>query len=314
MIAVILGFFIDVIVGDPKSLPHPVRWIGSFIHYLTKRLNKGAYRRVKGAIASVLTIVVTGGVVAAIVSVSYLWHPLVGIFVEALLIGIGLAQKSLKQAALQVYAPLVNADVEEARHKLSWIVGRDTMHLEEPEIVRGVVETVSENTSDGVTAPLFYGFLFGATGLWCYKAINTLDSMIGYQNEKYASFGYFAAKLDDVVNWIPSRITGLCLLLCTHNESGYSLPKRLRLWQRDAKKHPSPNGGYLEAATALQLGIQLGGVNHYEGVESYRAIMGEKQRELTPQDIKKTIRQMHQASVAILIIGSMTGGILYYVT
>lgn len=302
--ATLLALVFDAIVGDPHKLPHPVRLIGNVISGLTKRLNHGKRRTLRGALVTFLTVGGTMLTVALIMLVTYRIHFLVGFVTEVVLIGMALAQTSLKQAAMAVYTPLVAGDFEEARTKLGWIVGRDTMHLEEDDIVRGVVETVSENTSDGVTAPLFYALLFGAVGVWTYKAINTLDSMVGYKNDKYAEFGTCSAKLDDVVNYIPSRITGLLMVLLTKNYTAQNLPARLRRWWQDAKVHPSPNSGYLEAATAVQLGVQLGGYNQYEGVTSYRQVMGEKQVPLTRNHILQAINQMHVATISFAIIGT----------
>ncbi len=259
VIACIIGLVFDLAIGDPPKMPHPVRWIGKLIQSQTELWNKGTMRKTRGMVMALAVVGTTMFVVTAILVVSYHVSLVFGILVEGILIGNGLAQRSLKEAAMAVYDPLVKGDFAEARVKLSWIVGRDTEKLDEDDIVRGVVETVSENTSDGVTAPLFYAFLFGAVGLWGYKAINTLDSMIGYKNEKYQDFGMFAAKLDDVANFVPSRLTGLLMVLGTKNETTMSLGKRLKRWAQDAKKHPSPNSGYLEAATAVQLGVQLGG-------------------------------------------------------
>lgn len=302
--ATLLALIFDAIVGDPPKLPHPVRLIGNVISGLTKRLNHGKRRTLRGALVTFLTVGGTMLTVSLIMLVTYRIHFLVGFVIEVVLIGMALAQTSLKQAAMAVYTPLVAGDFEEARTKLGWIVGRDTMHLEEDDIVRGVVETVSENTSDGVTAPLFYALLFGAVGVWTYKAINTLDSMVGYKNDKYAEFGTCSAKLDDVVNYIPSRITGLLMVLLTKNYTAQNLPERLRRWWQDAKVHPSPNSGYLEAATAVQLGVQLGGYNQYEGVTSYRQVMGEKQVPLTRNHILQAINQMHVATISFAIIGT----------
>lgn len=302
--ATLLALIFDAIVGDPPKLTHPVRLIGNVISGLTKRLNHGKRRTLRGALVTFLTVGGTMLTVSLIMLVTYRIHFLVGFVTEVVLIGMALAQTSLKQAAMAVYTPLVAGDFEEARTKLGWIVGRDTMHLEEDDIVRGVVETVSENTSDGVTAPLFYALLFGAVGVWTYKAINTLDSMIGYKNDKYAEFGTCSAKLDDVANYIPSRITGLLMVLLTKNYTAQNLPERLRRWWQDAKVHPSPNSGYLEAATAVQLGVQLGGYNQYEGVTSYRQVMGEKQVPLTRNHILQAINQMHVATISFAIIGT----------
>ncbi|KGR91235.1 cobalamin biosynthesis protein CobD [Ureibacillus massiliensis 4400831 = CIP 108448 = CCUG 49529] len=310
--AVIFGQILDLIIGDPPKWPHPIRWVGNLITFLTKRLNRGSARFLKGAIVSIIVVGSVTIMTMTIVYIAYRTHLYIGIAVEVLLIAIGLAQKSLKQAAMVVYDALEKNDIVEARTKLSWIVGRDTSNLDEPEIVRGVVETVSENTSDGITAPLFYAILFGAPGLWAYKAINTLDSMVGYKNEKYIQFGKFSARLDDVANFIPSRITGFIILLFTKNHTNLRFNKRFKLWLTDAKKHPSPNSGYLEAATAYQLGIRLGGYNSYHGITSFRAYMGEPLASLNRTQIKKAIRQMYIASILFtIIIGGVFVAISY---
>ncbi|WP_107925903.1 adenosylcobinamide-phosphate synthase CbiB [Lysinibacillus parviboronicapiens] len=302
VIACIIGLVFDLAIGDPPKMPHPVRWIGKLIQSQTELWNKGTMRKTRGMVMALAVVGTTMFVVTAILVVSYHVSLVFGILVEGILIGNGLAQRSLKEAAMAVYDPLVKGDFAEARVKLSWIVGRDTEKLDEDDIVRGVVETVSENTSDGVTAPLFYAFLFGAVGLWGYKAINTLDSMIGYKNEKYQDFGMFAAKLDDVANFVPSRLTGLLMVLGTKNETTMSLGKRLKRWAQDAKKHPSPNSGYLEAATAVQLGVQLGGKNTYQGVPSYRATMGEKLVPLTKEHIATSVIHMRIATLLFTLV------------
>jgi adenosylcobinamide-phosphate synthase len=184
---------------------------------------------------------------------------------------------------------------------LARIVGRDTEQLDEGEIVRGTVETVAENTSDGVTAPLFWGFIGGAPLAMVYRAINTCDSMVGYKNERYSEFGWASARLDDVINWIPSRLTGFLILLMNK-------PKKIsrkRAWQilfRDAKRHPSPNSGWLEASVAAILGVQLGGINYYKGQISKRAKMGEPLDPLQKQHIPLTNGIMTRTSVMFLMI------------
>lgn len=314
VIACIIGIIFDVLVGDPPKLPHPVRWIGKLIQSQTALWNRGKWRKLRGTVMALAVVGTTMFVVTLILLLSYQVSLIFGILVEGLLIGIGLAQRSLKEAALAVYEPLVKGDFAEARVKLSWIVGRDTEKLGEDEIVRGVVETVSENTSDGVTAPLFYAFLFGAIGLWGYKAVNTLDSMVGYKNETFKDFGMFSAKLDDVLNFIPSRITGFLMVLGTKNETSYSFGQRLKRWAQDAKKHPSPNSGYLEAATAVQLGVQLGGKNTYQGVISQRAIMGEKLVPLTKEHIMASIIQMRIAMVLFTLVMLAVEVFIYAIT
>jgi len=314
VIACIIGLIFDILVGDPPKLPHPVRWIGKLIQSQTALWNQGKWRKLRGMVMALAVVGTTMFVVTLILLLSYQVSVIFGILVEGLLIGIGLAQRSLKEAAMAVYEPLVRGDFAEARVKLSWIVGRDTDKLGEDEIVRGVVETVSENTSDGVTAPLFYAFLFGAIGLWGYKAVNTLDSMVGYKNEKYKDFGMFSAKLDDVLNFIPSRITGFLIVLGTKNETSHSFGQRLKRWAQDAKKHPSPNSGYLEAATAVQLGVQLGGKNTYQGVVSHRAIMGEKLVPLTKEHIATSIIHMRIATVLFTLIMLAVEVFIYAIT
>ncbi len=314
VIACIIGIIFDVLVGDPPKLPHPVRWIGKLIQSQTALWNRGKWRKLRGMVMALAVVGTTMFVVTLILLLSYQVSLIFGILVEGLLIGIGLAQRSLKEAALAVYEPLVKGDFAKARVKLSWIVGRDTEKLGEDEIVRGVVETVSENTSDGVTAPLFYAFLFGAIGLWGYKAVNTLDSMVGYKNETFKDFGMFSAKLDDVLNFIPSRITGFLMVLGTKNETSYSFGQRLKRWAQDAKKHPSPNSGYLEAATAVQLGVQLGGKNTYQGVVSQRAIMGEKLVPLTKEHIMASIIQMRIAMVLFTLVMLAVEVFIYAIT
>ncbi|WP_144787955.1 adenosylcobinamide-phosphate synthase CbiB [Lysinibacillus fusiformis] len=314
VIACIIGIIFDILVGDPPKLPHPVRWIGKLIQSQTALWNQGKWRKLRGMVMALAVVGTTMFVVTLILLLSYQVSLIFGVLIEGLLIGIGLAQRSLKEAALAVYEPLVKGDFAEARVKLSWIVGRDTEKLGEDEIVRGVVETVSENTSDGVTAPLFYAFLFGAIGLWGYKAVNTLDSMVGYKNETYKDFGMFSAKLDDVLNFIPSRITGFLIVLGTKNETSYSFGQRLKRWAQDAKKHPSPNSGYLEAATAVQLGVQLGGKNTYQGVVSHRAIMGEKLVPLTKEHIMASIIHMRIAMVLFTLVMLAVEVFIYAIT
>ena len=314
IIAIAIGLILDRIIGDPPKWPHPVRFIGMLISKLTAWLNKGRGRKTKGFLLAFIVIATTFIVTTAILIISYTIHIWFGIAVESILIASGLAQKSLKEAAIDVYKPLVEKDLTTARQKLSWIVGRDTEKLNEKEITRGVVETVSENISDGITAPLFYAFVFaGAPGLWAYKAINTLDSMVGYKNEEYEQFGYASAKLDDIANYIPSRITGYIIMLWGKKESTLPFNQRMKGWWRDAKKHPSPNSGYLEAATAYQLGIQLGGKNTYKGIVSHRAIMGVGEVALTPNHILSTIRQMHTAVYLFWLWMMAIGGILFVI-
>lgn len=313
-VAIAIGFILDRLIGDPPNWPHPIRWIGTSIAKLTAVLNKGRARVLKGAGLLLMMIAIVTGIVLAIVTIAYQIHIAVGVAVEAILIAIGLAQKSLRDAATEVYKPLIAGNVQEARTKLSWIVGRDTAELQESDIARGAIETVSENTSDGVTAPLFWAFLFGAPGIWLYKTVNTLDSMVGYKDDRYHEFGKFSARADDVLNFIPARITGLLILLTTPNEGGIPFRQRFVGWRQDARRHPSPNSGYLEAATAWQLGVTLGGKSTYRGVVSERPEIGPGHRQLTAPDIQSTIVHMHIVSFACWILLTAIGVIIHAIT
>lgn len=311
LLAVTFGFYLDQMIGDPPNWPHPVRWLGTYIAKLTNFLNKGSHRTAKGAILLTLIVLPTFLLVAIFTVAAYSWHPALGMVVESVFICIGLAQKSLRTAALDVSLPLAAGDMKEARKKLSWIVGRDTDTLSESEITRGVVETVSENVSDGITAPLFCSFLLGAPGLWLYKAVNTLDSMVGYKDDRYREFGTASARADDVLNFIPSRITGILILILSPNEGGIPLRERVKGWRTDAKKHPSPNSGYLEAATAWQLGVQLGGTNTYKGITSHRPEFGPNLKKLAGNHINQTLVQLNRAATGVWALGIIIGGIIY---
>lgn len=312
LLAITVAFFLDRLIGDPPNWPHPVKGFGKLIRFLEVRWNKGANRKQKGARMTLTVLLVAITLTILTVTVAYMLHPLVGIFYEGILIATTIAQKSLRKAALDVYEPLQGGNMTEAREKLSWIVGRDTANLDESEVVRGTVETVAENTSDGITAPLFWALIGGSVGAIAYRAINTCDSMVGYRNDKYGEFGYASAKLDDVVNWIPARLTGICMLLVKRPEHATTR----RAWHvlfRDAKQHPSPNSGWGEAATAAILGVQLGGVNTYKGIVSNRAHMGDPIMKLSAIHIPKAIIIMNRSSLFFLLI-LWIGGLLIDVT
>lgn len=301
LLAITLAYLIDLMVGDPPDWPHPVRWIGSGISRLEKRLNQGESRRAKGIMMLLTILAIVFLITLFIVWISYRIHPVLGVLVEGLMIATTIAQRNLKEAALEVYAPLKEKDMKEARLKLSYIVGRDTDQLEEGEIVRGTVETVAENTSDGVTAPLFWGLIGGAPLALVYRAINTCDSMVGYKNERYQDFGWASAKLDDVANWIPSRLTGF-LMMIGNRPVSMSTREAFGILFRDAKAHPSPNSGWCEAAVAALLGIQLGGINYYKGIVSNRAKMGEPQIAMQKDHILKTNNILSRTSLLFLLL------------
>ncbi|GIN39205.1 adenosylcobinamide-phosphate synthase CbiB [Heyndrickxia oleronia] len=305
--ALTIAIIIDWFIGDPPKWPHPVKWMGSLISFFTKHLNKGNHRKGRGVFMLSLIVLLTGLITLTITILLYQWHPLAGVIGEALMIATTIAQKGLKDAGLEVYEPLMNKDLPLARTKLSYIVGRDTEQLDESEIVRGTVETIAENTSDGITAPLFWALIGGAPLAMIYRAINTCDSMVGYRNQKYEQFGWASARLDDWVNWIPSRLTG-CIILLFCKPVYLNLKPAWKLFLTDAKKHPSPNSGWCEAAVAVILGIQLGGVNYYKGIVSDRARMGQPFEALKAVHIKKTIVIMNSA-VLLFALFLWIGGI-----
>lgn len=316
IVLIILAIAIDLMVGDPRSLPHPVVLIGRFISAFERLWNRGTaqQRRVSGFL---LTIIVVGGVWAiswlALALLERL-HPGLALIAELWLLSTTLAIKGLGDAARAVIKPLTQGDLPAARKALGMIVGRDTQNLDEAEITRGTVETVAENTVDGITAPLFFALIGGAPLALAYKAVNTLDSMVGYKNQRYADFGFASAKLDDLANWVPARLTALCLWL-----AGLLLTLsgvvRLR-WQgalrgtcRDAPRHPSPNAGWPEAMVACLLGVQLGGTNFYAGEATHRATLGEPLEQLRVAHISATLRLMHGAWILfmLLLAGVMAG-------
>jgi adenosylcobinamide-phosphate synthase len=308
LIAITLAYIIDMVIGDPPNWPHPVRWIGALIYKLEKSLNKGRWRKLKGACMLAIVLLAAGGISFLIIRFFYGIHPAAGILAEGILIFTAIAQKSLKDAALDVYEPLAKGDMKEAREKLSYIVGRDTDSLDEPGIVRAAVETVAENTSDGITAPLFWAFIGGAPLALIYRAINTCDSMVGHRNERYGEFGWASARIDDIANWIPSRLTSVCIML-TQKPEHTSAGDAWSILLRDAREHPSPNSGWGEAAVAALLGVQLGGINFYKGVISNRATMGNPMVLLEKEHILKSISIMKR-TVFIFLLLLWIGGML----
>ncbi len=319
IVLIIFAIAIDLVIGDPRSLPHPVVLIGRFISAFERLWNRGTaqQRRVSGFL---LTTLVVGGVwVISWLALALLerLHPGLALIAELWLLSTALAIKGLGDAARAVIQPLTQGDLPAARTALGMIVGRDTQNLDEAEITRGTVETVAENTVDGITAPLFFALIGGAPLALAYKAVNTLDSMVGYKNHRYADFGFASAKLDDLANWVPSRLTALCLWL-----AGLllSLAGVLRLRWRgalrgtflDAPRHPSPNAGWPESMVARLLGVQLGGTNYYQGEASHRATLGEPLEQLRVAHISATLRLMHGAWILfMLLLAGVIAGLMF---
>ncbi|MFC4322239.1 adenosylcobinamide-phosphate synthase CbiB [Litchfieldia salsa] len=297
------SIIVDLLIGDPRWFPHPVIIMGKFISYLEARWNKGKNRKRKGLYLTITILFTVFIFTSSIVYFAFQLHPILGMVIEIYLISTTIAIKGLSSAAKEVLAPLLIGNLKQARFQLSMIVGRDTKQLPESEIVRGTVETVAENTVDGITAPLFWAMIGGAPLAMVYRATNTLDSMVGYKNEKFIDFGWASAKLDDLVNWIPARLTALAMWLASFVIKGSKKNHGVSITWRDARKHPSPNSGWSEAMVAGLLGVQLGGVNYYEGRKSERATMGDPLRVLVSSDIKKSIVYMHGGWIVFTMIG-----------
>ncbi|WP_096224971.1 adenosylcobinamide-phosphate synthase CbiB [Geobacillus sp. FJAT-46040] len=305
--ALTLALFLDALVGDPRWLPHPVRGMGTLIAWLDRRWNQGTKRRAKGAAAAAVVLAAVYGVSALVVYVGYALSVYVGVAIEAALIFTTIATKSLAEAAEDVRRPLEAGDLPEARRALSMIVGRDTERLDEASITRACVETVAENTSDGITAPLFYAALGGAPLAMLYRAVNTCDSMLGYKNETYREFGWAAARLDDALNYIPARLTALVMVLVC---GGRRLRLALSILFRDARRHPSPNSGWPEAAMAGLLGVQLGGTNTYGGVVSERPTLGDPDVPLRSVHIRQAVGIMIRTVLAFTLLLVWIGGMI----
>lgn len=314
LIAITLAIVIDKLIGDPKSLPHPVVWIGHLITFLEKRLNCGVRKKQKGILFLFLVIFIVFSLTIAFVSLMYKVHVVVGVLFEAFAISYTIAARSLKEAAMAVYKPLEENNLSESRLKLSYIVGRDTDQLQEADIVRGTVETVAENTSDGITAPLFFALIGGASLAFVYRAVNTCDSMVGYQNERFEQFGWASAKLDDVLNLIPSRLTGIIMIIVNRGENLFSKKECWQILFKDAPKHPSPNSGWLEAAAASLLGVQLGGLNYYQGIASFREPMGIAKQQLNKRHILIMNSMVQKTVYVFVILLWILGGIIYVIT
>lgn len=305
-LAVILGFILDMVLGDPHYSWHPVCIIGNFIAWCEKKIRK----IIKSSHRSEL---VGGGVLVAIVvfvsivipyGILYLAghiHPLVRLTIETIFCYQLLATKSLKDESMKVYSALKEGNLEKSRKAVAMIVGRDTNVLNEEGITKATVETVAENTSDGSIAPLFYMVIFGALGGFFYKAINTMDSMIGYKNDKYLYFGRVAAKLDDLVNYIPARLSAYLMILSSYLLS-MNWRNAIRIYRRDRRNHASPNSAHTEAVVAGALDIQLAGDAVYFGKLYPKKTIGDKNRRIEIEDIEKANELLFLTAILGLVI------------
>ncbi len=295
-----LSFLLDLMLGDPPHWPHPIRWIGQLISRLQNWLRRHCHSEKAlygaGALLWVVTVGITYFVTWGLITLLTAIHPWLGLAATVWLTYTILAARCLRDAAMAVYRALQSGSIEESRSQLSYIVGRDTASLDSTQVGRAVVETVAENTVDGVIAPLFWLFIGGAPLAMAYKAVNTLDSMVGYRNEKYRAIGCVSARMDDLANLIPARL-GWLLLSLAATLLGLRGSCALRLGWRDRYQHKSPNSGWSEATVAAALGVRLGGPSYYFGALVEKPWLGEEERPLAPADILTTVRLMYLSSM-----------------
>ena len=311
-LAVLGGFVLDAVFGDPAWLPHPVVLMGKCISKLEKTLRARFPKTQQGELLAgavlafclpVGTFLLTSAVCLLAAKIS----PWLGLAVQMFWCGQALAAKGLVQESRNVYNKLVKSDLPAARKAVSRIVGRDTENLTAEGVTKAAVETVAENASDGVIAPLLYMLLGGAPLALTYKAINTMDSMVGYKNETYLYFGRAAAKLDDVANYIPSRLAAL-LWAAAAALTGNDAKGAWRIWRRDRRNHASPNSAQTESACAGALGVQLAGPAYYFGEYYPKPTIGDALRPIEPQDILRADRMMYAASILALVLGLVIRG------
>ena len=292
ILPLLLGWILDLIIGDPAKLPHPIVWFGKAIAFGEKRLNKGRYRKLKGVVMAIFLIVL---VFTATYALGTVLPPFGRVGVGSLLVFYCLAGTTLIREVRQVFLA-VDRSLEEGRKQVARIVGRDTSELSAQEVRTAALETLAENLSDGVIAPLFWFALLGVPGMLAYKMVNTLDSMIGYKTERYKDFGCWAAHIDDIANYIPARLTAV--LMAVANMSLYTLCFSFKY----GRNHASPNSGYPEAALAGILNCRFGGPHYYFGQLFDKPYIGDNERELTTTDMKKAVRINRTAEVLMILL------------
>ena len=302
MIAILplfIGWVLDIIFGDPAKLPHPIVWFGKAIAFFEHRLNKGSHRKTKGALVAISLIVSVFIVTYLIRHYLYLLPSITGrgwgwVF-DSIIIFFCLAGTTLIREVRQVFLA-VDRSLEEGRKQVARIVGRDTTELSAQEVRTAALETLAENLSDGVIAPLFWLAILGLPGMMAYKMVNTLDSMIGYKTERYKDFGCWAAHIDDIANYIPARLTALLMAIASPRKG------LLRFIWRNGRRHASPNSGYPEAALAGILNCRFGGPHYYFGQLFDKPYIGENERELTTVDMKYAVRINRIAEVLMVFL------------
>ena len=292
------GFLLDLLLGDPHWLPHPVCAIGNLIAALERKLNRGEDRRQKGIWLVLAVLLVTGFVAGGLLWLAYGLHPAAGCVLETIMTYQILATKCLRVESMKVYDRLKNGTLEEARTAVSMIVGRDTAVLDETGVAKAAIETVAENTSDGVIAPMLYLALGGPVLGFLYKAVNTMDSMVGYKNERYLEFGRTAAKLDDVVNFLPARISALLMITASALlGKEFAAGRAWAIFKRDRKNHASPNSAQTESACAGALGIRLAGDACYFGKVVKKPFIGDAHRAVCTEDIRLANRLLYGTAI-----------------
>ncbi len=304
--SLLTAFLLDFLLADPYFFPHPVRLMGKIIDFLEKSLlnlqNPPKIQKIKGFVLVILVLLATFICSLALLFFSKRIHPILFLALEVIMIYQCIAAKSLYSESMKVYKKLKNNDLQGARRAVSMIVGRDTDILDEKGVARASVETVAESTNDGVIAPIFYIAFFGPIGGMVYKAINTMDSMIAYKNEKYLHFGFFAAKLDDAANFLPARLSAVLMLLTSFVLPGFSGKNALKIFLRDRLKHASPNSAQTESVAAGALGLRLAGDTIYGGIVEKKDFIGDKLREVDYKDIFRSNILMYGATVCMIIL------------
>ena len=306
-IAFLAGFVLDLLFGDPHWLPHPIRLIGWLISFLEKKLyDETKNLRARGSVLVVLVLLITGVVSGGILYFVYMMQPVAGCVVESIMTYQILAVRSLKVESMKVYDALRTGTIEDARRAVSMIVGRDTACLDEAGVTKAAVETVAENTSDGVIAPMIALAVGGPFLGFLYKAVNTMDSMIGYKNDRYLLFGRTAAKLDDVVNYLPARISAYLMIAAAYLAGrDFDGTRAFFIYRRDRRKHASPNSAHTEAVCAGALGVRLAGDASYFGKIVKKPYIGDDVRPVEISDIRRANRLLYVTAFlceAILLV------------
>ncbi|MGE5581502.1 MAG: adenosylcobinamide-phosphate synthase CbiB [Bacillota bacterium] len=308
------GAGVDWLIGDPPRIPHPVVGFGRLIAFWEQLFNRKGLAPWLLRIYGTLTVLTTVGVAYLIPFFLLKWlSPTSWLFwpVNIWLMATTIAAKGLNQAGQRIAELLREDDINGARTEVGMVVGRDTANLSQEGITRAAVETIAENTVDGVIAPIFFGLLGGAPLALAYRAVNTLDSMIGYKNDRYRYFGWAAARLDDAANYIPARI-GAFFIFLSASLMGLNWRGSIKTTFRDARKHPSPNGGWPEAAVAGALGVRLGGQNYYQGVPAFRNYLGDPARGLEIEDIERARRILNMTLGIMLVASGLIVLIVYF--